>query len=273
MSTSGHRPFIPAPATLLSLVFFLGLIISTHAFADSQYSFYYFNPDSAQSNMVRLKGEMDTFLHHTEMPLVFTPFSRFNDFDRLTKNEPPCFAFFPKWYLDQDKNPVFTPLLEPVRNGSTHYQKVLLTNLKSDISLQNINKKTLATTSFGPQGEALLNKVLFKQHNIDIKNLNIIITPKDSDALFALALGQVEMALVSQNNLDHISIVNPRVTQTLRTLSTTEPIPMPILCYRKGAVSAAYIEKMKKVFLQATRKTNKIMEMLQIDAWQLSTSR
>lgn len=237
-------------------------------FADRGEKFYYFNPDSPQSNMSRLKLEMDKFLKQSDFVLSFTPFARFSDFDRLNRLVPPNFILLPHWYLEENSAEMkFVPLLVPTRNNSTSYRKLLLTPKKSTVTLENLSKRTLATTFTGKDANARLNKLLFSQHNLSVDNMNIVVTPKDSDALFALALGQVEMALVSEENLNNISKVNPVITQSVRALTESGPISLPILCYREGVVSKRKVAEIKSLFLKSER-TATIMEILQFDGWQ-----
>ncbi len=258
-------------AIFLSLFAFLadGTGNKKVTFADKGEKFYYFNPDSPQSNMVRLKQEMDNFLKQANFPFSFTPFARFSDFDRLSKVVPPNFVLLPQWYFEKNRDKMqFVPLLVPTRNGSTSYRKLLLTSKQSEATLTTLTKKTLAMTFLGADGGSQLTKLLFAQHNINVDDLNIVVTPKDSDALFALALGQVEMALVSEENLTNIGKVNPIILESVRSLTESIPISLPILCYRKGAIPQEKIEEIKNLFLGSNKKQIAIMDILQFDGWQ-----
>lgn len=231
--------------------------------------FYYFNPDSPQSNMARLKGGMDYFLKQAGFPIAFTPFARFNDFDRLNSDVPPKFILLPQWYFQEHADEMgLEPLLLPIRNGQSSYHKLLLTSKQSDLSLATLSKKTMAMTFLGAGGRAQLSKLLFARQKLVVDDLNVVITPKDSDSLFALVLGQVDLALVSRVNLRNISKINPRIAESVRPLTQSESISLPILCYRKGHISQEKIDEVKSLFLASNPKTNLIMEMLQFDAWQ-----
>ncbi len=267
---SGRFSFISFTIFLVITAFLLGNAGRTEVVLPSHgEKFYYFNPDSPQSNMARLKGAMDSFLKKANFPVAFTPFTRFNDFDRLTLDMPPKFVLLPQWYFQENRDKMqFVPLLVPTRDGPSSYRKVLLTSKQSDISLQTLSQKTLAMTFMGDRGRARLNRLLFARHQLSVDDLNIVITPKDSDSLFALALGQVDMALVSKVNLDNIARINPRISEAVRPLAQSEPISLPILCYLKGGLSQNKIDEIKNLFLASNSKTNLIMEMLEFDGWQ-----
>jgi hypothetical protein len=233
-------------------------------------SFYYFNPDSSQSNLARLKQEMEHFLTRNGLSIYFQPFAKYHDFHRELTENMPAFAFLPEWYFQQNKkSSQLRPLLQPVRNGQTTYRKVLLTSQDATLTLQNLHNKTLAMTTMGQEGSDLLDTLIFNKYKLKSNALNIISTPKDSDALFALAVHQVDAALVSENNLQKIGEINPRILQIVRSLGKSQPIPLPILCAGKKDVLQETITTLKKIFLEARRSNDskKIMEMLQVDAW------
>ncbi len=239
--------------------------------AGSGTEFYYFNPDSSQSNLVRLKRKMDIFLSKNNFVVNFQPFAKYHDFHREMRKKIPAFVFMPEWYLQQNKRLYhLKPLLRPVRNNLSTYRKILLTTKGSPINLQNLRDKTIALTSMGPATPDLLNKLIFNRYNLNSSLFNIILTPKDSDALFALAVRQVDVALVSQDNFQKIGKINPRIPQLVRPLAESQPIPLPVICAGNEMVPKEKIMKIKRIFLDAKHSKDfaDLMEMLQIDAWQ-----
>lgn len=234
--------------------------------------FLYFNPDSIQNNLSGLKEAMDALLSASGFAFTFQPFTRLHDFDRAVRNDTPAFLFLPEWYLHQDGNDKrFKPFLIPVRQGAVTYRKVLLVADDSALTTEKLADTTIAMTPVGKAGLALLDEAIFKRIGLRGKELNFITTAKDSDALFALALRQVKAALVSQDNLEHIGSINPRILKTVKILAVSDPLPLPVLCYVSGAVSAGEVEKLRKVLLVGKDggKAAGIMEMLQIDAWRI----
>lgn len=240
--------------------------------ATSPSHFLYFNPDSIHNNLSGLKEAMDTFLSASGFAFSFQPFARFHDFDREVRSETSSFLFLPEWYLHQDGNAKrFKPFLIPVRQGSTTYRKVLLVASDSSLTAEKLAGTTIAMTPAGQAGLAVLDEAIFKRLGLRGKDLNFITTAKDSDAIFALALRQVNAALVSQDNLEHIGSINPRLLKTVKILAVSGPLPLPVLCYAHGAVSTGEVERMRKVLLAGKDggKAARIMEMLQIDAWRI----
>jgi hypothetical protein len=236
---------------------------------------YYFNPDSPQSNLSRLKRGMDDFLSKAKFPIIFQPFTHLVDFEQQLKGMPPAFIFVPQWYIDKyGAKMKLQPLLVPVHKGETSYRKILLKTKDPDKNFADSVSITLAMTSMGPDSDTMLKNDLFPLHGVPADKINPIIVPKDFDALFALALGQVDMALVVKNNLDQITSLNPNILRTVRPLAESQPIPMPVLCYVEGVATSEHIEEIKALFIngKAKKKRSTIMEMLQINEWQVITN-
>ena len=125
-------------------------------------------------------------------------------------------------------------------------------------------------TPMGPDGDAILDEILFSARGTAVGKINAIIVPKDSDALFALALGQVDMALVVKENLDMIAKINPNILQSVRPLLESGAIPMPVLCFTDGVAANTDIQALMELFLNSKARESLliIMEMLQINEWQ-----
>ncbi len=235
----------------------------------------YYNPDSPQSNLSRLKRGMDDFLSRAEFPILFQPFAHLVDFENQLKKKTPAFLFVPQWYLKKYGIRLrLRPLLLPIRNGEPTYRKVLLGSKRASLNFDDVPHPTVAMTSMGPDGDALLDTILFPARDGAAGKINTIIVPKDTDALFALALGQVDMALVVKENLNMITRINPNILQSVRPLLESEAIPMPVLCFVEGVASDTDVRNLRALFLEnkARESLSIIMEMLQINGWQTVTN-
>lgn len=259
-------------ATLLILLSLLCLPDLTGSAASAH--FFYFNPDSPQNNLSVLKQRMDILLASEGFTFSFQPFTRFRDFDTQVKTTNPSLLFLPGWYLKQNGNGKrFKPLLIPVHAGLTTYRKVLLVAADSTLTIDQLSGPSIAMTAVGPTGLAMLNDAIFTKNGLDGARLNIVTTAKDSDALFALALGQVKAALISEENLERIGKINPNISKTVKPLAVSAPIPLPVLCYAEGTVTSAELDKLQKKLLtgRQDKNTAELMELLNIDAWQSPT--
>jgi hypothetical protein len=232
---------------------------------------YFFNPDSSQSNLGRLKLEMEIFFDRSGYPVRFQAFSYQTDFDAKINEQQPKFLFAPEWYIKKYGWKLrIKPFLVPVYKGSTTYHKVLLVTQSSPVTLNSSERYSLAMTSVGPDSRTFLNRVLFQNHLKKNLPFRTVIVPKSTDALFALFLGQVDSAIVVEEHLDNLKKMLPRITSGVRPLVQSKPIRMPMLCYSEKLVSKKEVENFKTVFLSkgSNINRNKLMDLLQIDGWQ-----
>jgi hypothetical protein len=232
---------------------------------------YFFNPDCAQSNLGHLKTEIESFFERSGYPVSFQAFSYQTDFDTKINEQQPKFLFAPEWYIKKYEQKLkIKPFLVPVYKGETTYRKVLLVAKDSPITLDTIENHSLAMTSAGPNSGKFLNRILFPNQHEKTCPLRPVIVPKSTDALFALFLGQVDSALVVQEQLDNLEKVLPRIVGGVRPLVISKPIPRPMLCYSEKLVTKREVEEFKTIFLgNKNKKVRNILSgLLQIDEWQ-----
>ena len=255
---------------------FIGLVmmftVLSVSGAEAKPGFYFFSPDSSQSNLGLLNREMDTFFTESGYTVEFQCFAHQIDFDKRIQQLQAEYFFIPEWYINKYGTALkIKRLLIPIRNGSSTYTKVLLVKKTSAITMENLSIHSLAMTTMGPDGGEILKKLLFP--GVEVKgNLRTVVVPKDTDALFALALGQVEMALVSKENLDQIAKILPKIIETVKPLTETTPIPMPSICYSEGKLDPAEVELFKALFTSPAKKDIRVkfMEMLKIDEFKVT---
>ena len=109
-----------------------------------------------------------------------------------------------------------------------------------------------------------LDTILSKVYAKDVQGNPI----KDTDAIFAVALGQVDSALVASFNLSKLQQINPRLTAAVYTAAESKPILLPVLCYIKGTISQGDLQLIKQQFMHAAQPEQKsLLEILHIDAW------
>lgn len=266
----------PLAKKSLIYCFIASALFSLALFSDvgrgaSLVDFYYYNPDSCQSNLGYLKREFDGYLMENGFAANFQPFTHFVDFYRLSCEAPPSFILVPEWYYRKfGKDLGLRPILVPERQGATSYKKILLVPKHPGKASGDQEILSFATTSMVQDGvvDAELEALLLKQQ-IDSQRLNVIEVPKDSDAILALVLGQVKIALVGEYNLRIISEINPKILSNVKQLQESITVPMPVLCYLENKVDESEVERLVEVFTKMSieQPKNKIMEMLKIDNW------
>lgn len=242
------------------------LILTGPAFADPALRFYYFNPDAPQYNLERLKGDMEMLLNSFEMAVDFQPFARLTDFNRSVRSDRPAFILFPDWYLHSYGDELqLKPLLQAVRDHSQTYHKILVSARYSNKDLLASERVSLAMTSFGPDSVEILRTIFPDDAVVDLEKVRTVEVPKDVDAIFAAALAQVDMALVSQVSLQQFRKVNPRLIDSLNLLGKSGAVDMPILGYLEDSSSAEQLAMFRQFMIST--ESSQVMRTLRIDRW------
>lgn len=251
-----------------NLLVLLSLLV---AFAASKLEFYYFNPDSVQSNFSLLSRGFGNFLKQAGLDASFQAFAQKSDFEQRIKDKQPDLVLVPAWYFQQYGQSLgLTPLLASLENGKPNYTKILMVRKADPFTVDELNGRTVAMTTMGPHTEELLSEKYFKEQGVDFSAMNIIVTPKDADALYALALGQVDAALVGEATLNMVGSVNQRVLEATKELAVSSPVPTPLLCALPGSADKVEVNKMKEMLLEGGDKSTlpKHTDMLHINGWQ-----
>lgn len=251
-----------------NLLVLLSLLV---VYAASKLEFYYFNPDSVQSNFSLLSRGFGNFLKQAGLDASFQAFAQKSDFDQRIKDKRPDLVLVPAWYFQQYGQSLgLTPLLASLENGKPNYTKILMVRKADPFTVDELNGRTVAMTTMGPHTEELLSEKYFKDQGVDFSAMNIIITPKDADALYALALGQVDAALVGQETLNMVGSVNQRLLEATKELAASSPVPTPLLCALPGSADKVEVNKMKEMLLEGSGKgaPSKHTDMLHINGWQ-----
>jgi len=253
------------------VVLLITLFFCTPVSAQKSLDLFYFNPDSVQFNFSLLKKEIDQFFQNSNFEIHFQAFSQQTDFDRLIIERRPALVLVPAWYYAQHgKALALTPLLTPLNNGQPSYSKVLLVRSTAPGKTTDITGKTVASTTMGPKTSEQLDQFFNNDHPVDFSNSHLITTPKDADALFALILGQVDLAVVGRETIREIGGGNQKIMDAVREITPSKPMPLPLLCMTDGSMKQDEIERLRRTLVESGKRTPRpsFMTMLQFDGWQ-----
>ncbi len=197
-----------APKLLVALWLLVALPASAQSWV------YHFDPDTAPRDSGRFKAVVGALLSTIDPALKFQPFRRRVDFEKRVASAPPAFVFVaPSWLERNRQRYGLREVLVPTKDGRTGFHKHLVTKSVS-LSIDGLKGRAVATTSVAgvPAGA------------------RTVIVSKDTDALLALAFGQVDAALVRPESIARLKTANPNAVANLVTLSKTARIAHPVLC-------------------------------------------
>jgi hypothetical protein len=247
------------------------LFFCTAVSAQESLDLFYFNPDSVQFNFSLLKKEVDQFFQSSNFEIRFQAFSQQADFERLITERRPALVLVPAWYYAQHgKTLALTPLLTPLNNGQPSYSKVLLVRSTTLIKTIDIAGKTVASTTMGPKTSEQLGHFFSNGQPVDFSTSHLITTPKDADALFALVLGQVDLAVVGKETIREVGGNNQKILAAVKEIIPSKPMPMPLLCITGTTMKQDEIERLRRTLVEGGNRSPRpsFMTMLQFDGWQ-----
>lgn len=226
---------------------------------------YHFDPDSGARNPGKFKAVMNAFVRTLDPDLAFQPFRKHGDLDeQLARVAPRYMIVSVAWLSANKKRLDLRTVLVSTRRGSTTFRRVLVTRDKA------LNPKTL--TGHSVAATSLNDRASFDHSfgELGLKRgqLRVVSVSKDVDALLALAVGQVDMALVRPESIPRVGRVNPNATAGLITLYTSPPVgfaPLVAVGPQPEALTKTLVDGFRKA--GSTRLGRRTMRMLGIDAW------
>ncbi len=190
--------------------------------------FFYFDPDTKLHDFELLKSRFQEYLAPS---YSFQPFLRASDLvDEVARREV-HFLILPAHKtgtLAAGRTAV--PMLIPVSNGRTAYRKKLLRRGDGGPIRVAAGTRRLAA---GPGSESW----------------SWVIVSKDLDALLAVALGQVDAAVVDPESISLLRSINPDALARLTVGEDTERIANAPLCFVRELADPAEVAAVRKRFL------------------------
>lgn len=219
----------------------------------------YYNPDNPALPSDILRNS-DNFFSKNDynMNVFIQPILRLEEIsDMITSNEIQALIISPVFKNTLPENKLNRILLRPIDfNGTSSYNKLLIVNRGTITNTNNLINKQLASASYGKEGYNILEKYFFKNINLNVNDLQIIWVRKDFDAIFALQLGQVDAALISQTSLN--LIVNEAFLRgaDFDIISKTSELEFPLLYVKQDWKHSS---KIKKMFLNKDSSTEGVI--------------
>ncbi|MDH3325383.1 MAG: phosphate/phosphite/phosphonate ABC transporter substrate-binding protein [Gammaproteobacteria bacterium] len=237
------------------------LFYSNIAFANL--NVYFFYPDSPISNLSQLKKEVDTLFLNANFKINFQPFIRLSDFKEQIKKQNNAILLSPEWAMPTKGAGKI--LLNGFAHGKPTYDKVLIIKSTSNLTIEQLKGKTHAMTSMGDDVN-LFNAAF--NNKLTLNEINVIEVNKDVDAMFAVALTQVDSALVTELSLERVKNLNPRIIELIKVIAKSRPLSLPSIMssMENGAKKEVkdFVEFMKNL---KNRKQNPFLKLLKIDEW------
>jgi len=228
---------------------------------------YFYNPETNINNFATLKTAFDTYLVN-HGGYYFQPFDDRKNFEAVIREKKGDIYLLSSWHLKalQQKNVPLKIALVGTSKGNTMQRKVLST--KKDIANVAMLKNTVVAGAGSQEYiHSVLKQILGKEREALLKDIKILIVPKDIDAIMAVGFGMATAAISAESSLDKLAMINPNQFRELHGLGFSEKD------YLLVAATLKKPEQQEAQLLEVLRKMSETdageenLKLLGIDGW------
>lgn len=197
-------------------------------YAEQTCEAYFYNPESNVDNFAALKSKMDQHLKKVG-PFKFQPFIDKELFEKNFKGNRDAIAIISSWHYKilKKENGIKSVLVGFVDGKTT--QKKILSAKKNIVVPEMLRGGSIASAGSDDYTRTLLKQMLGQESDGLIASFQLLAVPKDIDALISVGFGLADAALTTDKSLVILSSVNPRLSNELVLLATSEEILLPIV--------------------------------------------
>jgi hypothetical protein len=231
--------------------------------------FYFFSPDWRPPDFSKLTFAVEQALASGGVHVAFQAFTRYEDFERQVRAQPPAFMIAPAWLEASAGTSIgasFAVIARPMRNGRSSYRKALMTRSNAD-SIDDLARGAIAATlhSMGSGDPA----AVLGSFHLGAGSARIVPVPKDIDALLALSFGQVDAALVTSEQYEQLARTSPAEAELLRVLAFSSEVGLPPV-FASAATDAAERERLTSLLARIREVPNgaDLLAMLGFDGFE-----
>lgn len=228
---------------------------------------YFYSSESNINNFKSLKIEFDSYLTRFGA-YEFQPFSDREAFENHIKGKKNFILILSSWhFLNIYKEYSLKPELIGVRNGKNHQKRILITAGNS-FNIDAIKAGPIASASSIPHTRNVLKDIL----KGNSETVRVLTVPKDIDALMSLEFGMSQAALIIENSIEKLKIINPVFYSKLNILAECKPSLLLL-----SAVPESFTKDAENIiqYLQnmaSDPKGKNIINMVGLDDWLRNTS-
>ncbi|MGR3218374.1 MAG: hypothetical protein ACUZ8H_00970, partial [Candidatus Anammoxibacter sp.] len=187
-------------------IFFPLLTETSTVYADHICTAYFYNPESNVDNFASLKSVMDLYLKKSGN-CRFQPFIDKEIFEKQFKGNQDALAVLSSWHYNcLKKETNIKPILVGVIDGKSTQKKVL-SSKKSINNIKMLEGARIASAGSEEYTGNLLKQMFGKENEKLVDSFQLLVVPKDIDALISVGFGLADAALTTENSLDMLSSI------------------------------------------------------------------
>ena len=215
-----------------ALLALLLLGVPSIALSQDKCTIYFYDPEVNTTRNVVLKTVFDQYLKE-QGTFQFQPVDNRGTFETLIKNDNNAVFMISNWHFSQLKNLPFPvlPALRGVKNGSDIYRKFLVARSPD----ANLETMTIATSGTALFSRSILADIYPNHTPEQLAKPNLLLVPKDIDALMAVGFGLADAALASELSLETLSTLYKNQHQQLHIVGNSRPLKRLLVIQHESA--------------------------------------
>lgn len=236
------------------------------AYSNERPIIYFYNTETNINNFATLKMAFDIYLVN-HGGYYFQPFDLRENFESVIQKKGDIYLLS-SWHLKalQRKKVPLEIALIGTSKGNTTQRKVL--SAKREITDVSMLKNTVVAGAGSEEYiQSVLKQILGKEHEALLKDIKILIVPKDIDAVMTVGFGMATAAISAESGLNKLEMVNPNQFRELHSLGFSEKDYLLIAATLKkpDQQEAQLLEVLQKMSEEEAGEAN--LKLLGIDGW------
>jgi len=225
----------------------------------------FYSSETNINNFKSLKMEFDNYLSKFGS-YEFQPFSDRDAFEKnIREKKGKQLLFLSSWHYNKIyKEYLLKPSLVGMRNGKDYQKRILVTTPK----FANLNSVKAGPVASASNIEHTRNELgeMFKDKG-SAESVRILPVPKDVDALMSVGFDMARAALITENALNDLKMLDPLLYEKMKILSEGKASLLLILAVPEDSEKNAedIVKIIKKMPDDPDGKN--IIKMLDLDGW------
>lgn len=253
-----------ATVMFILLAFLLGPRVVS---AEEKLTIYFYNPETSINRNVVLKNTLDAYLH-SQGDYQFQPVDNADVFEQLVINDRAALFVMSSWQFEQlTTRASIVPVLRGLKEGRDTYRKLLVRENPSQNAI-NLTGMTIATSGSESYSRSILRTMFPEYPSAHFANVNILIVPKDIDALMAVGFGLADAAMATELSLEKLSMLYRNQHQKLEIVGQSQPLKRLLVVSPQNPTLRLSNALQAVILMPESEKGRTGLSMLGLDGWQ-----
>lgn len=239
---------------------------TSEGFVDQRTKIYFYNPEVNAARNLVLKNTWDTYLADRG-PYEFQPVDNSESFKQLLKNQDHAAFIMAEWFYSSIIDSQIADLdfaFQGRKHKQDTYRKILISNK----SIFDFEKVTIASSGSVARARDILQSIYPELSSSQLNNLNILVVPKDIDALMAVGYGLAEMALATEVGLSKMARLNQTMFNDMAILKESKPFKRSVLVFKSTDVVLKINLARALAAMPMSLEGQEALSLLGLDEWQ-----